>query len=183
MNVTKNKEIREKYFIKSNKSPQPLQKLKYDNKISTYERSPGPYPYAPQNFQVEENLEKNININDYLNNNQINFYPRNKQRSPVNINRNINNNNNYYNKNYFPDIAKHFESDDVEDKNTNFNNKEEYSNNSNNNKNWKKKILQIKEQNKEEYEQYINKNYNNYSNNNIKLLNIIFNSINNLKNL
>ena len=176
MNVTKNKEIREKYFIKSNKSPQPLQKLKYDNKISTYERSPGPYPYAPQNFQVEENLEKNININDYLNNNQINFYPRNKQRSPVNINRNINNNNYYYyNKNYFPDIAKHFESDDVEDKNTNFNNKEEYNNNSNNNKNWKKKILQIKEQNKEEYEQYINKNYNNYSNNNIYNYNNYYN--------
>ena len=175
MNVTKNKEIREKYFIKSNKSPQPLQKLKYDNKISTYERSPGPYPYAPKNLQVEENLDKNININDYLNNNQINFYPRNKQRSPVNINRNINNNNNYYNKNYFQDIAKHFESDDVEDKNTNFNNKEEYNNNSNNNKNWKKKILQIKEQNKEEYELYINKNYNNYSNNNIYNYNNYYN--------
>ena len=175
MNVTKNKEIREKYFIKTNRSPQPLQKLKYDYKISTLERSPPPYLYPPQNFHVEENLEKNININEYLNYNQVNFYPRNKQRSPENNNRNINFNNNYYNynKNYYPDIAKHFESDDLEDKNTSYNNKEEY--NSNNHKNWKKKILQIREQNKEEYEQYINKNYNNYSNNNIYNYNNYYN--------
>ena len=171
MNVTKNKEIKEKYFIKSNKSPQPIQKSKTNNKIQIYEQSSFPYPYPSHNFLVEENLDENININDYLNNKQTNFYPnkgRIRLRSPENFNR-INNNYYNFNKNYYPDIAKHFESDDLEDKNTSYNNKDEYNNN---NKNWKKKILEIKEQNKEEYEQYINKNY---SNNNIYNYNNYYN--------
>ena len=168
MNITKNTEIKEKYFIKYNRSPQPAQKLKNEN-IQIYKQSPIPNPhYPPKNFQVEENLEENININSYLNNNQINFYPnkdRNKQRSPQNFNRNINYNYYNYNKNYnnyYPDIAKHFESDDLEETNNNYNN----------NKNLKKKILQIKEQNKEEYDKYINKNY---SNNNIYNYNNYYN--------
>ena len=166
MNFTKNKEIKQRqnyYSITSNRSPQPFNKIK--NNLRSYERSP--VPNITKNFEVEENLEENININDYLNNKQVNFYQSKKRlkgRSPENVNKIQNNNyynfnRNYYN-NYNPNIMKHFESDDFEDKNTNINNKEE-NNNYNKNKNWKKKILQIKEQNTEEYEQYINKNYNN----------------------
>jgi hypothetical protein len=67
MNITKNTEIKEKYFIKYNRSPQPAQKLKNEN-IQIYKQSPIPNPhYPPKNFQVEENLEENININNYLN--------------------------------------------------------------------------------------------------------------------
>ena len=165
MNFTKNKEIQNQnyYSIVSNRSPPPFNKIK--NNLRSYERSP--IPNMIKNFEVEENLEENININDYLNSKQINFYQgknRLKGRSPENVNKIQNNNyfnfnRNYYNDNYNPNIIKHFESDDFDEKNNNI--KKQDNSNYNKNKNLKKKILQIKQQNIEEYEQYVNKNYNN----------------------
>ena len=161
MNISKNKDLKKlNNFISSNKSPQPTNKLRPN--IQPYEINSFPNPQRP--FQVQDNLDENININDYLNHKQINFYQnknKNKGRSPENLNRiqnNYYNYNKYYNSNtnYYPNIAKHFESDDMDDKNINYkNNKDEY----NKSINLKKKILEIREQNSEEYNQYINKNY------------------------
>ena len=170
MNFTKNKEInipKQNYI--SNRSPQPNNKLRNYN-IQSQGRSPIPNP--PRNFDIEDNIEENININEYLNSKQTNFYQmknKNKERSPenklqnnnyFNYNNNFNNN---YNNTYYPNVRKHFESDDLDDKNMDY---------KNNNINWKKKILEIKEQNSKEYKQYINRNYNN---NNIYNYNNYFN--------
>ena len=205
MNYTKSKEIipnqnqnqkqnlnqkQNYYSIPSNRSPPPFNKLKNNLHLRSFERSPIPVNIT-KNFEVEENLEENININDYLNSKQINFYQsknRFKGRSPENVHKinKIQNNNyynfnrNYYNDNYNPNIIKHFESDDFDDNN---NNKQE-NNNYNKNKNLKKKILEIKQQNSEEYEQYINKNYNNnniYNYNNFYNGNYYNNNYNEIK--
>ena len=129
----------------------------------------------------EEDLEENININNYLKKEQKKNNNKFKERNqpPQQYFNRIENNNYFnYNKNYNynynlnPDLIKHFESDDMED----FNNNRHFNNaNSNKNKNWKKKILEIKAQNSEEYEHYLNNNgsnielkkfdnYNNYRN-------------------
>ena len=199
MNITKNKEFRklvnnklnQNNFISSNKSPQPT------NKIKIYTQSYNPYslPNPTKNYGVRDNLDKNININEYLNNKQVNFYQnrnKNKGRSPENLDRIQNNNYFNYKKgynsntNYNQNIMKHFENDDIDDKNINIKkNKEVHKYN----KNLKKKIMEIKEQNIEEYNQYVNKNvgnnniynYNNYFNGNYYNNNFNQNDINNQK--
>ena len=175
MNIKKNKEIR-KYptnkpnqnnFVSFNRSPQPTNKLKI--------QSHSPIPFSNQtNLEYEDNIDENININEYLNNKQTNFYQnknRTKGRSPLPNNNYYNYIKNYnYNTNYSPNIIKHFESDDMDEHNINYkNNKDDYEHK---NKNLKKKIQQIKEQNREEYNQYINKNY---GNNNIYNYNNYYN--------
>ena len=175
MNFKKNKEPR-KYpinkpnqnnFVTFNRSPQP------NNKLKMQSHSPIPIPNQA-NLEYEDNLDENININEYLNNKQTNFYQnknRTKGRSPLPNNNYYNYIKNYnYNTNYSPNIIKHFESDDMDDRNVNYkNNKEDFNYKGNN---LKKKILEIKEQNSEEYNQYINKNY---GNNNIYNYNNYYN--------
>ena len=89
------------------------------------------------------NEEFNPNSNDYLIKNQN--MKRKVQRSPINYNQNRKHNYyNYINKNNNRSKAlKHFESDDYDDNNYNY----QY-NVDNINENWKKKIMQINEQNK-----------------------------------
>ena len=151
MNITKNIDKKnfapnkpnQNNFFSYNKSPQPL------NKINMQKTNPFSISEPTKKYEYEENFIGNINLNDYLNNNQVNFYQnknRNKQKSPS---QNIN-----YNRNY---NLKPFDNYDVDNKNINYrNNKEDKTNN-----NIKKTIMKVKEQNKEEYAQYINQNYGN----------------------
>ena len=162
MNITKNIDKKnfapnkpnQNNFFSYNKSPQPL------NKINMQKTNPFSISEPTKKYEYEENFIGNINLNDYLNNNQVNFYQnknRNKQKSPS---QNIN-----YNRNY---NLKPFDNYDVDNKNINYrNNKEDKTNN-----NIKKTIMKVKEQNKEEYAQYINQNY---GNNNIYNYNNYYN--------
>ena len=167
MNVTKNKDLKNyainkpniNNFFSYNRSPQPI------NKMNFQKNNPFSISEPTKKYEYEDNFDKNININDYLNNNQVNFYQnknRNKQKSPfqtINYNRNYN--------------IKHFESDDIDNNNININYKNNKAeNNYNNYQNYKNKIRTIKDQNKNEYAQYINPNY---GNNNIYNYNNYFN--------